>query len=246
MKQKLSGLIAILLATSLIMTASASYTQTEGIKGYVHRCGIPAQGIIVRVYNASDILEGYGVADNTTTPWIKGTLGTDITDENGYYHIAWLRGHLEDFTVIAETPLGDVIGTVHVEDLGCGETRRVNFCYCPGVGAFTIGYWKNHPEAWPVTSLTIGGETLDQNQLLSMLQNAKSKDATNMLAAQLIAAKLNVENGADASTDVLDAISEADAFLTPLLTKLGSDPRGEDRDYALMLKDILDWFNNGF
>lgn len=243
MKQKLSGLIAILLATSLIMIASASYTQAEGIKGYVHHCGIPAQGIIVRVYNTSDMLEGYGVADNTTTPWIKGTLGTDETDENGYYHIAWLQGHYADYTVIAETPTGDIVGTVQVEDLGCEETRRVDFCYCPGVEPFTIGYWKNHPEAWPVTSLTIGGETLDQNQLLLMLRNAKAKDATNMLAAQLIAAKLNVANGVPTDS-ISDTITQADQFLMD--HPLGSNPRGEDRDYALMLKDILDWFNNGF
>jgi hypothetical protein len=241
MKQKIIlGLIALLMLSALALTVNASYTIGEGIDGYVYRCGIPAEGIVVRVYNSTNGLEGYGVIpDGTPT---KGELGTSITDVNGYYHVAWLAGGSHSYTVVAETSLGNIIGTAEVLYLGCGETRRVDFCYCPGVGTFTIGYWKNHLEDWPVTSLTIGGVTYNQIQLLGILRNANSKDATYMLAAQLVGAKLNVANGADSSS-IATTIANADAFLTS--HPLGSNPRNADRDYALDLKDALDSFNNG-
>jgi hypothetical protein len=73
-----------------------------------------------------------------------------------------------------------------------------------------------------------------------------ANDATSMLAAQLIAAKLNVLNNAcPGSSTVFDtyAMNDADTFLVS--HPLGSNPQGADRTYALMLKDILDSFNNG-
>ena len=36
----------------------------------------------------------------------------------------------------------------------------------PGTG--TIGYWENHPEAWPVTELVIAGHVLSQSELLGI------------------------------------------------------------------------------
>ncbi len=226
------------LTLTLISSVNASWTINEGVDGYVYRCEMPAQGIVVRVYNASGMLVGYGVNDDNS----QGMLGTDITDENGYFHIAWLEGRYANYTVVAETPMGDILGTVYVEDLGCGETRQVCFYYCPEAEPYTMGYWKNHPEAWPVTSLTIGDETYNQTQLLDILWNAKAKDATSMLAAQLIAAKLNVANGVN-PTSIEDTINEADEFLID--HPLGSNPRGKDRSDALELKDTLDNFNNG-
>ena len=107
----------------------------------------------------------------------------------------------------------------------------------------TIGYWKTHPQAWPTDSITIDGSTFSKADALAILRNANSKDATYMLAAQLIAAELNVLNGADASPLILQTIDQAAAFL--IAHPLGTDPRGADRVYALMLKDTLDYFNNG-
>jgi hypothetical protein len=237
MKQKVAlGLTALLLLATLAITAHASWTITEGVDGYVYGNGTPVQGIVVRVYNVtSGELEGYGVIPGA--PPTKGELGTDITDESGYFHIAWLYGYGVTYKVVAETPVGDIIEYVQVY---CGSTTRVNFCY---YYCYTIGYWKNHLEDWPVTSLTIGGVTYDQNGLLSILWNANAKDATYMLAAQLIGAKLNVANGVDSSA-ISGTITEADNFLSA--NPLGSNPQKAYRDYALTLKDALDDFNNGY
>lgn len=238
MRNKIATLVAIFLAASLVMTVKASYTLSDGIDGYVYGNGMPVQGITVHVYNSADALEGYGVEEGNT----QGALGTDITDVNGYFHIAWLYAHSGTYKVVAETPVGDLIQYVTVD---CGATVRVCFYYSDGGEPLTPGYWKNHPEAWPIESIMIGGITYTKAEALEILWMANAKDATYQLASHLIAAKLNVANGVTAPTSVLNAIADADDFLENDYP-LGTNPRGADREYALWLKDILDNFNNGF
>ncbi|HEY0735145.1 MAG TPA: hypothetical protein VGD69_09595, partial [Herpetosiphonaceae bacterium] len=64
---------------------------------------------------------------------------------------------------------------------------------------YTIGYWKTHPEDWPVQSLTLGGVTYTKAQLLNILNTPPRGDATYIVAHQLIAVKLNIASGADPS-----------------------------------------------
>lgn len=113
----------------------------------------------------------------------------------------------------------------------------------------SMGYWKNHPEAWPVEEITIGNVTYTKEEALTILWEANAKDATRMLAAQLIAAKLNRLAGTSASfwrydklINIDEVISDADSFLID--HPLGSDPRYDDRETALWLKDLLDAYNN--
>src|SRR4029450_9101169 len=77
----------------------------------------------------------------------------------------------------------------------------------PFVGCtLTQGYWKNHASTWPVNSLTIGGKTHPQNQLMAIFNTPPKGDVTYVLFHQLIAAKLNVAAGADGSA-AADAIA---------------------------------------
>ena len=125
---------------------------------------------------------------------------------------------------------------------------KVKPTFCPR----SMGYWKNHQEAWPVDEIEVGNVTYTKEEALDILHGANAKDATRMLAAQLIAAKLNRLSGAspcfsydddcDKSLNIDDVISDADAFLTN--HPVGSDPQGDDRQAALRLKDILDVYNN--
>jgi hypothetical protein len=88
---------------------------------------------------------------------------------------------------------------------------------CP----LTQGFWKNHPDAWDgVTSLTIGGQTYTQAQLITILNTPpKGGDASLILAHQLIAAELNVDTGSVFSPDPIGStITAADAFLTAACT----------------------------
>lgn len=63
---------------------------------------------------------------------------------------------------------------------------------------FTLGYWKNHPSVWPVLTLTLGTVSYNQAQLLSILGQPSGGNGLVILCHQLIAAKLNVANGATA------------------------------------------------
>lgn len=80
----------------------------------------------------------------------------------------------------------------------------------PGTG--TIGYWKNHPEAWPVQSLEVGGITYTRDQAIDMLKTPTRKDKTIDLFSQLVAAKLNIIIG-NANTCILPSIIMADQWL---------------------------------
>jgi hypothetical protein len=75
---------------------------------------------------------------------------------------------------------------------------------------FTLGYWLNHPDAWPVSSLTLGTVSYTKTQLLQILGTAPAGNGLIQLARQLIAAKLNVASGA---SPVPGAIASADALI---------------------------------
>lgn len=113
-------------------------------------------------------------------------------------------------------------------------------CECPTDACnYTPGYWKNHEENWPVTSLTLGGTTYNQAQLLAIMDCPVRGDATIILAYHLIAAKLNVLNGSDPSIN--PAIAQADALL--LQYPLKSKPNGAARDMILDVKNQLAGYN---
>jgi len=88
---------------------------------------------------------------------------------------------------------------------------------------FTVGYWKNHPGAWPTTSLTLGTVNYTAAELLSILNEPAGGNGLIILAHQLIAAKLNILNGADGSF-INATIAAADAQIGSLVVPpVGSD-----------------------
>ena len=98
---------------------------------------------------------------------------------------------------------------------GCGEGCT-----------FTRGYWKTHgpvgcvtgnnTDVWPVASLVLGTVTYTDLQLCSILNTPAGGNGLLALAHQLIAAKLNIANGADA-TAIASAIASADALIGSLI-----------------------------
>lgn len=110
----------------------------------------------------------------------------------------------------------------------------------------TQGYWKNHPDAWPVDSLVLGDESYTKAELLKLLKTPVKGDASMILAHQLIATKLNIAAGSD-PTPVEDAVAEADALLSPFAGKLPykvkpSSPIGRQ---MVAVAEVLDAYNNG-
>jgi hypothetical protein len=106
-------------------------------------------------------------------------------------------------------------------------TLNCNTLPCTGGGCtFTQGYWKTHgpgdclagnnTNVWPVTSLTLGNVSYTDIQLCAIFGTSGAGNGLISLAHQLIAAKLNVANGADGSA-VAQAISDADALIGNLV-----------------------------
>jgi cysteine-rich repeat protein len=107
----------------------------------------------------------------------------------------------------------------------------------------TQGYWKNHPDAWPVDSLKLGAVTYTKVELIATLKTPVKGNGLIALAHQLIAAKLNVAAGApDAS--VKAAIEQSDTLIASLVIP----PKGEatiETTTTASLVAKLDAFNNG-
>jgi hypothetical protein len=111
---------------------------------------------------------------------------------------------------------------------------------------YTQGYYKNHAEEWPVTSLVIAGETYTQVELLTILRTPVRGDMSIGLAHQLITAMLNVANGAAAPAE----IAEAQLFLAANADADGRLPFGFSggtgvHSEASRLNDALAAFNEG-
>jgi len=108
---------------------------------------------------------------------------------------------------------------------------------------YTQGYWKNHPEAWPVASLTLGTVNYTAAELLAIFNQPAGGNKLVILAHQLIAAKLNIANGANPAS-VATTIANADALIgNKVVPPIGADslPTNPAVGYA----NTLDDFNNG-
>lgn len=85
--------------------------------------------------------------------------------------------------------------------------------------AHGYGFWKKHPDLWPVSSLVLGDESYSSVELQALLSRPVKGDASLILAGHLIAAKFNLAAGGT-SEDLNAAIAMADALLTPFPGKL--------------------------
>ncbi len=103
----------------------------------------------------------------------------------------------------------------------------------------TPGYWKTHPDDWPVSGLTVGCVDYTEAQILEIMWMPTRGDATIKLFHHLVAAKLNVLNGA--SDSISDDIDAADDFLCD--HALFSRPAGDLKTTCNDLKDTLEYYN---
>src|SRR6185436_17919982 len=155
---------------------------------------------------------------STSTPVPVPVLGDELYE-----------GH-ERFTLQAT----DVEGGDAVLLDPTGEGLILDDDFCPR----SPGFWKTHPEYWPVTFVVIGGVEYSKNQALTILDYG-GDDAATHLARQLIATKLNLLVGGDPV--ILPSVEAADAFLVQY--PAGSNPGGAARDQAAALKAPLEAYN---
>ncbi len=124
-------------------------------------------------------------------------------------------------------------------------------CDCGTNECKTPGYWKNHPEAWPVDCIKIGGVTYSKEKAIEIMQMPVKGDKTYNMFDALVAAKLNVKSGCP-SCEINSTITGANSWMKE--NKLGSGvkassdawqdkfkcyPSGED------MFQMLDAYNNG-
>ena len=112
----------------------------------------------------------------------------------------------------------------------------------PGTG--TPGYWKNHPEAWPVSSITVGGVTYTKAQAIAWLEKV-GKDKTTTMFSALVPAMLNVLIGNDGSC-VSAAIPAGNAWMATY-GPVGSNVAASSYAWSIgqSTQQTLDAYNNG-
>jgi len=118
--------------------------------------------------------------------------------------------------------------------------------YCitaPGTG--TPGYWKNHPEAWPVEEITIGGVIYTKEKAIGYMRMPEKGDKTYTIFRALVSAKLNVHIGNDASC-IADTITAADEWMETH-GPVGSGIRANSDAWkdGEPLYIVMDDYNNG-
>lgn len=122
-------------------------------------------------------------------------------------------------------------------------------CTCPCGCTLTVGYWKNHPDAWRVDALTLGNVGYwPKDELLQILDQPANGNGLVSLAQQLIAARLNQERFLEycpLPSEVYSAMADADALIgwqiVPPFTGAGYMPPSE----TSALVDALTAFNEG-
>jgi hypothetical protein len=171
---------------------------------------------------------GYNMSDDDTCGFSAGTSQNSVATLN----LGALASNGGPTQTIALGTASAAIDQIPDGTSGCGTTvpddqrgvARPQNGMCD-IGAFEVvtapcprgqGFWKNAPDAWPVDSLMLGSETYTEEELIALLEMNNKKDASLILADQLIAAKLNVLMGSEEPSEVADAITQADALLSGL------------------------------
>lgn len=193
------------------------------------------------------------------------------TDSNGYYTFG--NGHVGNYKVKFIAPVGYFFSPMGGDSDASTDSANYGFVNCINIphcnydvewdagickkvckDPFTQGYWKNHPNSWvndPLTpmdpfSLKIGDTTYTGKEaLIDILKQPVKGDARMILAHQLIAARLNIENGACPKTadynELMGIIKEAEGWLAGQNKKVNPSTSPE----AIAWAETLDQFNNG-
>jgi len=204
------------------------------------------------VTNCGDVLlgSGAGVYDFMMNPsmlWAGSLVPGETVEFDKEYTIPWdVCGDFSNAGWAMSYPDQSNPVCYGVDQVIVCDTHTV-FVDCdtdsPGTG--TPGYWMNHPEAWPVGTITIGGVIYSRDDAIAIMKMPVSGDKTLTMFPALVAAKLNVLIGNDSSC--IDAtITAADAWMAQY------GPAGsyvEASSYAWEIGEqlylMMDNYNNG-
>ena len=177
-----------------------------------------------------------GTIAGPLAPGALSTLTATIAISSDRTNIGTATGNPTDDTG------ADIPGQADVTDSDDAEVVMEVEIGC----TLTQGYWKNHPDAWPVETLMLGDIVHIKAKLIELLKTPTKGDASVVLVHQLIAAKLNMENGADPSV-VEDIIADADNWLVDNGDTLPYNIKTDTPEGAVAvdLAETLDDYNNG-
>jgi SdrD B-like protein len=259
---KAAALAAALLPLASVAATPASAQTMCGASGGV--CGI-----VFNDTNGNGIqdagepgIEGVTVTvyDDTNTE-----VGSVTTNPDGTYFV---NSGFGDYTVVVNTPPGteaspsnvgsdDSIDSDGVADTSAGTSVATHVTgdgfatdfgfhtvvtSQPGTG--TPGYWKNHPDAWPTQTVTVGGVTYTKDQAIAWLGKV-GKDKTTTMFSSLVPAMLNVMIG-NLGTCVSGAIADGNAWMATY-GPVGSNVAASSDAWAIgePTHKTLDAYNNG-
>lgn len=114
----------------------------------------------------------------------------------------------------------------------------------PAPGTGTPGYWKNHPEAWPVDNIIIGEKMYTKAEAIAIIAAPVKGDKIYTMFPALVSAKLNVLIG-NSDSCIAGTIDAADAWMKNNL--VGSKVTGSSPAWKIgePLYIMLDNYNNG-
>jgi len=234
---RLKAIATIAAVIVLAAAGSVSATHFGAFTGGADCSGFWGYGDIVFFYLTPTVYLNYEVTlSQSAVPVTTITGIVEVQDESPTFNVSvpWGMELCGDYSVS---------GHFWFTDIGGNDSRDINAtftCECGGGAChFTPGYWKNHPEAWPVLTLTVGGISYNQTQLIEILSLPVRQDPTVILAHHLIAAKLNVANGADDSIN--GAIADADAILVTY--PISSMPPKDVKNMIIDAKNALATYN---
>jgi hypothetical protein len=176
---------------------------------------------------------GSDVTVTETSAGLQSISGVRISTTNGQTNI-----------VAPANPHTDFINSIH--------GVRLTFTNVVAAGCtYTQGYWKTHgpipkgknSNEWNVANITLGTKSYTALEALSIFNTPVGGNGLISLAHQLLAAKLNVANGASSAT-IAATITAADALIGSLVVP----PVGSgylDPATTSTLTGLLGAFNEG-
>ncbi len=239
---------AVLIVLLLSLSTSLVSANPPPIKVYkLDANGEPIEGWLMRMYKWDYSIgewvigrEGYTDGDGMVIfdglgnfEWRVWEEARECWEPKEPAGLSWWNGGYYIVLDLSVPPATDTI--TFVNEYTCDES--------PGTG--TPGYWKNHPEAWPVEEITIGGVTYTKDEAIGYLMTAESGDKTFTMFRALVAAKLNVLIGNEDSC-IVTTIAAADGWMAtygPVGSGLAAST--EAWEMGEPLYEMLDAYNNG-
>jgi len=121
-------------------------------------------------------------------------------------------------------------------------------CYDCGPGVGTPGYWKNHPEAWPVGEITLGGVTYSKAEAIALMDQPVKKDKSITMFKAAVATYLNLADGnCSEDCNASGHLADADEWLTnfPVGTGIKASSEAWQYSHGEAIYWWLDAYNNG-